>query len=381
MSDQLILVIEKIYIEEGVCRLPFTRKILKTLPRSIPRRIFQGSAQLFSPPWLPQTDDVPAAGKKILVLARQRGRWLLPCPCTPNYLGCGYWVLDVGIGCPFDCSYCFLQFYQNNPYLTVYTNLDDLAREIKDTIGRQPRRHFRIGSGEFTDSLALEKCVPLARELIKIFARYPNVTFEFKTKSATIGSLLKAAGPKRQTSSRHKTGLPGDIVVGWSVNPPEIIKREERGAPHLSARLNAAGRCRKAGYRLAFHFDPIIDYPGWEKGYKEVVKKIAARFSAQDIAWISLGSLRFAPALKNIVERRFPKSRIMGGEFISGRDSKYRYPRPLRQEMYKKILGWLAEYLPGAQTYFCMESPEVWAKCHSRASGSPAIPGFPLARE
>lgn len=340
----------KVYVQRSVLKLPFTRAILKKLRGRVPIKIFGRLDQLFKPPWLPGGPDPLAAGKKILVLARQKGRWLKPCPGTSDYLCCGYWVLDVGLGCPFDCSYCFLQFYQNNPYLTVYTNLADLEKEIIKVIGGHPRAFSRIGSGEFTDSLALEKYVPLAERLIPIFLKTPNSLLELKTKSVNIKSLLKFSPA-------------GRIVIGWSVNPPEIIRREEKGTPSLAARLAAAKKCQEQGYHLSFHFDPIIDYPGWERGYEEVVKKIAAAVPAGSIAWISLGSLRFAPALKKIVERRFPASRIMGGEFISGRDGKSRYPRPLRQKMYQHILGLIKKHLPGVFIYFCMESPEIWQKC------------------
>ncbi len=51
---------------------------------------------------------------------------------------------------------------------------------------------------------------------------------------------------------------------------------------------------------------------------------------AGSIVWISIGSFRFMPALKPIIENRFPSSRLCYGEFILGLDNKMRYFKPLR---------------------------------------------------
>jgi hypothetical protein len=40
------------------------------------------------------------------------------------------------------------------------------------------------------------------------------------------------------------------------------------------------------------------------------------------IAWISLGSLRFPPAMKEKIIERYPHSKIPYGEFIRGQDQK-----------------------------------------------------------
>jgi len=78
------------------------------------------------------------------------------------------------------------------------------------------------------------------------------------------------------------------------------------------------------------------------------------------IAWISLGSLRFPPPLRQIMFRRFPPSRLAAEEMVRGPDGKLRYFKSLRVEMYGRLQEWLAEVLPGVRLYLCMESPRVW---------------------
>jgi spore photoproduct lyase len=77
---------------------------------------------------------------------------------------------------------------------------------------------------------------------------------------------------------------------------------------------------------------------------------------------MSMGSLRFAPALKDVVRERFPKSRLMYAELVPGADGKMRYFKPLRTEMYTKMFSWIRRYTADTGLYLCMESQEIWQK-------------------
>jgi len=68
------------------------------------------------------------------------------------------------------------------------------------------------------------------------------------------------------------------------------------------------------------------------------------------------------PALKSIIRSRFPDSKIPYGEFITGLDGKMRYFKPLRIDIYKKMVSWINETAPDTVVYFCMEDDEVWEK-------------------
>ncbi|MCJ7542506.1 MAG: DNA photolyase, partial [Desulfobacterales bacterium] len=63
-----------------------------------------------------------------------------------------------------------------------------------------------------------------------------------------------------------------------------------------------------------------------------------------------------------IIQKRFPKSKIIYGEFISGLDGKMRYFKPLRIDLYRKIVSYIRDYAPDAMIYLCMEDDEVWQK-------------------
>jgi spore photoproduct lyase len=232
--------------------------------------------------------------------------------------------------------------------MVVCTNIDTLLAEIGQTLARSPRR-LRIGTGELADSLALDSITHFSRRLIPLFASHENGILELKTKSDQIANL---------EGLDHR----GRTVVSWSMNSKRICDTEERMAATFEERLAAAVRCQEWGYRLGFHFDPLIHYDGWEAGYREAVEEVFRAVDPGRVAWVSLGALRFTPHLRELIQKRFPESKIPYGEFVPGHHGKLRYFRPIREEMYRKMLSWIRAAAPDVFVYLCMESGIVWER-------------------
>ncbi len=336
---------ERILIEAGAEDLPMTRRILARLP-GVPVETLRALG-----PWIRQTArdaDAARAAKNWLVISRYPGTFLKKCPGTQGFVCCNYWVINAATGCPLDCTYCILQGYlENNPMIRVFANTDTLFSELERAFAAARGRRFRVGTGELTDSLALDGLTDLSRELVPFFARHTNAQLELKTKTDQVGNLLDLA---------HQ----GRTVIGWSVNPPPVIASDEQGTAPLARRLRAAERCQSAGYPVSFHFDPMVLEHGWEGAYREVVRQIFETVPATSIAWISLGGLRFAPELKPIMRRRFPESRLVCGELVPCPDRKLRYLRTLRVPAYRRMLRWIRALGPQVPVYLCMESRDVW---------------------
>jgi hypothetical protein len=124
--------------------------------------------------------------------------------------------------------------------------------------------------------------------------------------------------------------------------------------------LEAARKVSDAGYKVAFHFDPMIHYPDWEKGYQELVEQILDAVPPDRIAWVSLGSLRYISSLKSVVDERFPNSRVFLGEFVPGEDGKMRYLKKIRQRLLRNVQQKVTQLAPQIPTYLCMENSSVW---------------------
>ncbi len=285
--------------------------------------------------------------KETLILMRYPGKFLKGCQGSGAEVCCNYFVLSYAWNCHLECTYCVLQSYLNTEALIVCTNFDELIVDVTNTLKQSPDRVFRIGTGELADSLALDHLTHYSERLVALFAALPNGILELKTKSDQIYNL---------EGLDHR----GHTIVSWSINSKRICRTEERKAASFEERLAAAVQCEKWGYRLGFHFDPLIFYEGWEGDYREAIREIFRAVDPKAIAWISLGALRFPPHLRELVRRRFPESKVPYGEFVPGHHGKTRYFRPIREEMYRRLYSWIHEEAPEVFVYLCMETRFVW---------------------
>lgn len=249
--------------------------------------------------------------------------------------------------CNYDCQYCILQSYINNGKLNVFTNINAALKETKEFLNAHPDNFYRIGTGELTDSLSIDHITKISHILVPFFMRQKNALLELKTKSNKIENLFKFKPA-------------GNIVVSWSLNPQDIIDLYEHGSASLIQRLESAKECSKRGYRIGLHLDPVILFSGWEKAYRNLISMIFKYLEPEDIIWISVAGFRYTPNLKNIILERFPKTKLFLGEMIRCTDGKYRYIRPLRVNMYRKIVSYVKKLGGNIPIYFCMESPAVW---------------------
>ena len=336
--------LERVYIDRSVANLPETRAVRSRI--SAPVEMVDGPAAVYAA--INEAADPVGQGKRNLLLTANHGPFIRPCPGTRSYRCCGYRILNIARFCTLDCSYCILQAYFHPPVLQYYVNQAEMFAELTELF-RHSGRISRIGTGEFTDSSIWEACTDLNARLVSAFSEQNRAVLEIKTKTTNIESL-------RQTPHNRKT------IAAWSLNTPTVVAGEERGAPPVSERLRAAAACESWGYPLAFHFDPMVLYEGCEAEYRAVVEQLLTTVSPDNIVWISLGSFRFMPQLKPILQQRFADSTIVYGEFISGLDGKMRYFKPLRIRLYRAVIERIREIAPRVTVYFCMEDDEVWEK-------------------
>jgi spore photoproduct lyase len=331
-----------VLVEEGATDYPLTRSILSRLEKakvvSVKRPAaddFSNLSRLYSP-------------RTTLFLAPHRGRFLKACPGTAEtYRCCLYQILHLGLGCNIGCSYCVLQGYLNNPFITQFVNLDDAFAELDSELGK-PGVFYRIGTGEFTDSLFMDPLTDLTPHLLDYFGTCKNAILELKTKSFAISSLLDYPGEI------------GETVVSWSLNAPSVTVREEGFAASITERLQAAALCRKRGYRIGLHFDPLLYFPGWEEGYRQTVAEIFKYLKGDDIIWISIGAFRFMSQVKDVLRDNHAGSNITAGEFIRGLDGKQRYFSDIRRQLYHLLVTEIKKYAPEVFIYFCMEDKYLW---------------------
>ena len=333
----------KLFINSSVSDNPITERIKSEI--SVPFEIISDNKQVFD--FISNSTEPVLAAKQVLYLTENRGAFIKKCPGTKFYTCCDYTILNIGTFCNMDCSYCILQTYFHPPVLQFFVNQKKLFSEL-DSITAE-KKITRIGTGEFTDSLIWEKLTGISKKLITVFAKQNHAVLELKTKTTNIGDF-------KNLDHNKKT------IMAWSLNTDRVILEQERNTTLVNSRLKAALKCQSWGYPLACHFDPMFIYDGCEDEYKDVIRRLFEHILPENIVWISIGSFRFMPSLKQIIAKRFSKSKIIYGEFILGLDGKMRYFKPLRIKLYKVIIDYIRKFAPDVVIYFCMEDDEVWSK-------------------
>ncbi len=183
-----------------------------------------------------------------------------------------------------------------------------------------------------------------------------------KTKTDEIENLL-ALDPRGRT------------LVSWSLSPMRVfITSEHRTAPP-PLRIEAARRVREAGYKVAFHLDPIIAYPEAEQDYLALLDVVFDAVPPEAVAFFSIGALRMTPGLRMAARKRFPDDPILLGEQVLGEDGRYRTFAPLRMRLFAKLHERIAKARSDLPVYPCMET----ASAHRRVFGAVSAGGTRFA--
>jgi len=254
---------------------------------------------------------------------------------TPNGIVCPhFWLLAWADGCPYRCAYCYLLgTFRGNVKPVVFSNLDDLDRELDQFFASNPGRI--LNAGELDDSLAINDSVPI--RLIQRFACQDRNKLLLLTKSANVRNLL---------GLDHN----GQTIVSFSINAVEVSKRFENGAPGLSECLKAAGMCKDAGYPIRIRLDPMIPVEDWRVMYEHVVDEINILKPER----VTLGALRYFPVARIFAGKLGRDISVFDYAVERSVDGRRRVPKLLRLEMYRTALKRLK--MPAA---VCKETRDV----------------------
>jgi len=274
-----------------------------------------------------------------------KGNIVRDCPGTKNHICCGYKTIDLIEGCVLSCSYCILKNYIKAQHIKVNKDIPYIISQIDKEIDSEKRHILRFGTGELSDSLALDRRYQLNRPLVEYFGSKKKALLELKSKWVYINHLVPYLNPY--------------TVVSFSLAPQSIIEKEEKRTSPLYKRLKAAKKAQEAGCFVGLHLDPVIIYEGFEKDYEYLVGDIARILDLKKVIWISLGLLRFpAELLDRFIEER--RKNLLYGEFIRGEDGKYRYIKIERIKIYGMIYSLLKSKEKGLFIYLCMERADIW---------------------
>ncbi|MGC1191253.1 MAG: spore photoproduct lyase family protein [Candidatus Binatus sp.] len=359
--------LDAVFVEDGCANSALATRVLRALPRDVPVTHVDDAREVSRPE--PGAPDPFGAGKRRLVIARRKTPFLMPCPAgSSKFACCGYLVLTLASNCPMDCSYCFLQEYlADNPAFQVYANYTDSFDELDKLTANAHGRSFRVGTGELADSLAFDSITAISRDLVEFFSARENLTLELKTKTDEIENLLDI-DPR------------GRVLVSWSLSPDAVYRSSEHLTAAPAARIAAARALLDAGYRVAFHFDPLIAYAEAERDYLQLIDELFDVVPPKQISFVSMGGIRMTPRLRNAARSRFANDPMLCGEDVLASDGRFRTFTPLRLSLYRALAERFRKAGAEIPAYLCMEPASVHEPVFGTVPARPATIGERLAR-
>jgi len=349
--------LDSVLIEEACRGTALASRIVRGIGRSVEVR-YVADGRLAARPVADMSDPF-GHGKRRMVIMRRRGSFLMGCPAnSTQFACCGYLVLVLASNCPMDCSYCFLQEHiADNPGFQLYANYADAFNEL-DRLAHAPSA-FRVGTGELADSLAFDSLTGISCDLVRYFAAHENLLLELKTKTDEIDNLLRIDPC-------------GHTLVSWSLAPMRVFTASEHRTAPPPSRLRAARRILDAGYKVAFHLDPLIAYPDAEQDYLALLDDVFDAVPPKAIRFFSIGGLRMTPRLRSIARKRFPNDPMLLGEEVLAHDGRYRTFAPLRLRLFCKLRERIAKACSELPVYLCMETASVYRQVFGAAPPPPA---------
>ena len=331
--------IEAVLLERDVSSHPYTRELLSRLPR-VPVYPIDKVEDVFGRVKKPYLQK--RRGLRLFV-GRKKGQLVKEAPDAYGLSGDKHYYFIHAYNCIYECQYCYLQGYFDSPDLVLFVNHEEILAAMGETLEKERPASVWYHAGEFGDSLALSS---LTREwpiYWEFFREHPEAKLELRTKSIHISPL------------DGLESLP-NVFISFSLSPSDHARRYDLKAPATEKRLCAIQKLTQRGFQIGIHFDPIIADANVFEDYRELIAHIGEVLPREQLAYVSLGMLRFSKKSQREVAFNYPGFLASQDELQVGFDGKCRYPRPVRSYILKRIHTLLIEKgIEKKKIYLCME--------------------------
>lgn len=269
---------------------------------------------------------------------------------TPKDIVCPhFWVLKPFIGCPYQCSYCFLQgtfFGNKKPRIKDMDKMVKVLNEFfswADSVGIK----LLLNVGELCDSLAIPAWTnKFLEKIIPILEKNPGNKLLF----------LSKAGQDKVSLFLDNPDLGRFIVMSFSLNPQPVINDFEKGTASLEDRLRALKKLQQKRYEIRIRIDPIIPVENWQGHYSELLMTTFKKFRIVPKR-ITLGSLRgLAKTIFYARDKRW--IRYLDKKEKTGWGLKIQ--KGLRLRLYETLLKEIRKHKPDVEVALCKETYDLY---------------------
>lgn len=327
----------KIFIEESVKDLEYTKRILKFFPKIETKQIqkIEDIWGRVKKPYLQKRKTLNLfIGKKEGALVKE----------APNAYGIGkekHFYFIHAYNCIYECQYCYLQGYFNTPDIVLFVNHNDIINDMQKIVDIHPDSWFH--AGEYSDSLALSHLTNEWDEYWEFFKKNPLAKLELRTKAVNLKSIIDLEPLK-------------NVYISFTLAGHKEGKIYDLRCPSIKARIKAIEKLVKKGFKIGIHFDPIVHSEDIIESYENLVNELASVLPDDQLGYLSIGVVRFTKDVYKEVEKNYPGSPILTQNFIKSFDNKVRYSHPMRMWILNKVKDiCIKNNYSEQKIYLCME--------------------------
>lgn len=327
---------KSVFIEKELLDHSSTKKILDKIKfkEIIEIDQYENYFGKYKKPYLQKRDELN------LYIAHKKGKLVKETPDAYGLKGEKHYYYIHQYNCLYECDYCYLQGYFNSPDIVLFTNHNDIIKEMQ-LIMDQSQEKVWFHAGEFSDSLALSHITDEFADYFNFLKANPQALIEFRTKSVNIKKLHEPLD---------------NLYITYSLSPEQKIKEHDLKTPSLKHRLNAIHTLYKKGFKIGIHLDPIIYHENFKEDYAKFLKELNQAIPINKIAYISIGVVRFTADVWHEVQKNYPQSNIHKQELIKTENNLIRYNKPMRLWILNTVKELILSYgLDNEKLYLCME--------------------------
>jgi spore photoproduct lyase len=316
-----------IYIERNAADYPLAKAVLEKLPHVIPVEIVHYK-DVFN---RPRQDFRAQKASPQLILAVKRAPFLysLPPLCEAYGYERAFYTTPV-LNCPYDCDFCFLQGVYPSAHIVVFVNDGDFF-----DAARKQTEPFFLSIAYENDLMALENLVSWTGRWLDFAGSLPHMEMEVRTRSANLDAIQG-----REAIS--------NVVLAWSLSPPDIAARYEKRAPDPAERIEAARWAMDAGWRVRLCFEPIIRTGDWEKIYRDFIGSVFRVLPAGKVDSAVADVFRMGKDCFDTIFQKRDDTDIFAFRPVE-RDGGLTYPD--HRDMGRSVRGMLSEYMSSGRVF------------------------------
>jgi len=274
-----------------------------------------------------------------LILAVKEEPFLYPGPDICQDFGADhFFYTSFLLGCPFACDYCYLQGMYPSSNLVAFVNIEDFKKAIASQLQRMPDGNTFLAASYDTDLMAFDSVFPYLGKLYPFLSAQKNLSVEIRTKSANLAFF------------EHHDPI-DTLVLAFSIAPEPVIRKYEKYAPGLDARLKAIRAAMDAGFQVRLCFDPIFVGLPFDNLYEPFFRRVFSEIDTAKILQISHGFFRMNQTFFRRIQRQRPDCRLFLEDF-PGADDVITYEKETAAAVRERHLDILSQYIQKERIYF-----------------------------